>query len=604
MIFQKYINDIGSFLLKILIKLNDYKAGIYIIFFCLYFFLYFTMTLPKLARDTDNNLVLSFIKNLKSKWIFLIPIGIFDLLGLISIIWTLVYYFKNKSKMSNFKELLFIAGPIAIVAILLFINILIFSNSLNFIAESKITKYIYFSILIPFYIIFISIFIYDINNQFNIEFFISLIILGIFWSEYMIIYFSSLFKIYFELKNNNFTLLTVNCFNDNNNEQFKNDNSNNNIQILQIEEKYGDNYLKTIGNIPVEFYNKNNKQYNDLILADFYYPGSYYTYLSDSPLNGTPDLKAIELALSKFKVRIIHLDIFSDKNDEYDPSAIPIVRCKNMAQGAKPLSLDDIFTLINKWAWITEEPNTLSYPFFLYLNFNFNADNESLNIKIYDLLIKYFSKYLVDKKYSFLGRNSSFNISMASIKECLGKIIIITSVYPTKTVLDELINASSNNLNTHFTLNVYKENYVTYDKVGISQDNDKTSLVSNSLTNFNIYYSDPNTNYKNNSQVKSGLYNPSFQDCAQYGIQATLMYLYVPDNNLNKWITFFKNKNNLDPVLKDESLRYKIKGNTTINSQDSVVGLQKPQKYCIIPGLISTEKSNLSGKVTNPSCNS
>lgn len=602
MIFQKYINDIGQFLLKILIKLNDFKAGIYIIFFGLYFLLYFTMTLPKLARDSDNNIILNFIKMLRSKNIFLIGLIIVDILMLTSIIGTLIYYFKNKNNMNNYKELLFIVSPVLIMAISLFFNILIFSDLFIFIADSKIVKYIYYTILIIFYVIFISIFLFNINQEYNCEFFISIIVLSIFLCEYIIIYFSSLHKIYYQLKNNNFTLLTMNCFNNANIEQYDN-NTISNTQISEIEEKYGDNYLKTIGSIPVEFYNKKYNQYQDLILADFYYPGSYYTYLSDSPLNGTPNLKAIELAISKFKVRIIHLDIFSDKNDEYDQTAKPIVRCKNMSKEAKPLKLDDVFSIINKWAWISNDSSNLCYPFFLYLNFNFNENNEGLFLKVYELLINFFSKYLVDKKYSFLGRNSSFNIAMASLKECLGKIIIISSIYPTKTVLDELINASSNNLNTHFTLNVYKENYINFDKVGISQDTDKTSLLNNSLTNFNIYYSEPNQNYKNINQVKSGLYNPSFQDCAQYGIQSTLMYLYVPDINLNKWITFFQKKNNLNPVLKDESLRYLNTPLSKINKQQEVLGLQKPQKYCVIPGLISTTKSNLSGSITNPSCN-
>lgn len=593
---------ISKYLLKFLNILNNNKAIIYIIFFAIYFFLYFSITLPKLARDSEHNIVFDFIKKFQSNKILLGVLGLMDLIFMVLIIVILKNYFKNKSNLNEFRELIYIISPISIMVIAFFINIFIFSNQLTFFSDSKIIKYIYYTILIIFYIMFISLFVYNINLQYNIEFFLSLILLTIFLMEYIIIYFSSLYKIYYELKNNNFTLLTTNCFNNNDMEEYKNSGGISNYQIKSIEEKYGDNYLKTIGSIPVEYYNKNYKQYQDLILADFYYPGSYYTYLSDSPLNGNPNLKAIELALSKFKVRIIHLDIFSDTNDEYDPKALPVVRCKNMAKGAKSLNIDDVFTLINKWAWITDD--IVSYPFFLYLNFNFNEDNEVLFLKIYDMLIKYFSKYFIDKKYSFIGRNSNFNISMASIKDCLGKIIIISNIYPTKTALDELINATSNNLNTHFTINLYKEDYVKYEKVGISQDNDKTNLLNNSITNINIYYTEPNSAYKNNNQVKSGLYNPSFQDCAKYGIQSTLMYLYVPDNNLNKWYNFFQTKNNLYPVLKDESLRYIKRPNNDINSQQAVIGLQKPQKYCVIPGLISTNKSNLSGSITNPSCNS
>ena len=191
---------------------------------------------------------------------------------------------------------------------------------------------------------------------------------------------------------------------------------------------------------------------------------------------------------------------------------------------------------------------------------------------------------------------------MATIKDCLNKIIIITDVYPTRTVLDELINASTNNLNNFFTMNEYKQQYIKYSTIGISQDNDKTTLVNNAKTNMNIYYTLPNPIYKNDNQAKAGLFNPSFQDCAQYGIQSTMMYLFVPDDNLNRWNLFFKNKNNLNPVLKDESLRF-IKGKpTVITPQNPVLGLQKPQKYCVIPGMLDTDKSNLSGSTTNSTC--
>jgi hypothetical protein len=135
----------------------------------------------------------------------------------------------------------------------------------------------------------------------------------------------------------------------------------------------------------------------------------------------------------------------------------------------------------------------------------------------------------------------------------------------------------------------------------MSQDNDKNKLLSESKTNISFYYSEPNESYKNNNQPKAGLFNPSFQDCAQYGIQGTLMYIFIPDDNLNKWNLFFKNKNNLDPVLKNESLRnVKTQNNQTIQN-DPIIGLQKPQKYCLAPSM-STEKSNLSNTVANSSC--
>jgi hypothetical protein len=226
------------------------------------------------------------------------------------------------------------------------------------------------------------------------------------------------------------------------------------------------------------------------------------------------------------------------------------------------------------------------------------------------MLLSNFSKYLMPKKYSFSGRNSTVPISQATIEESLNKIIITTNIYPTQSVLDELINSSTNNLNSNFQLNLYKESYVFYDKVGISQDNDKNKLVNNSKKNLNFYYTKANVVYSNNSQDKAGLYNPCFQDIAQYGIQGTLMYLFVPDDNFKNWFNFFKNKNNLDPVLKEESLRDVTEQTPVIKTPDPMIGLQAPQKYCLInktiPGLVpetlSTYKSNITNGQTNSTC--
>ena len=81
------------------------------------------------------------------------------------------------------------------------------------------------------------------------------------------------------------------------------------------------------------------------------------------------------------------------------------------------------------------------------------------------------------------------------------------------------------------------------------------------------------------------------------------MYIFLPDENLNNWVSFFKNKNNFDPVLKDELLRLVDNQTPIIKEQDPMIGLQKPQKYCLIPGMMATNKSNLSTKNVNISCN-
>ena len=128
-------------------------------------------------------------------------------------------------------------------------------------------------------------------------------------------------------------------------------------------------------------------------------------------------------------------------------------------------------------------------------------------------------------------------------------------------------------------------------------------MVTNSKTNL-FFYKTESLNDKPDIvkyQDKYGMYNPSFQYCAQYGIQGTLMNLFIPDDNLNKWYMFFKNTNNMNPVLKDESLRLVQSQKKEIIKQNPVLGFQAPQKYCLGQGM-ETNKSNISGNLTNNSC--
>jgi hypothetical protein len=64
---------------------------------------------------------------------------------------------------------------------------------------------------------------------------------------------------------------------------------------------------------------------------------------------------------------------------------------------------------------------------------------------------------------------------------------------------------------------------------------------------------------------------------------------------------YFKNKNNMNPILKDESLRLVKKNTKEIVKQNPVLGFQKSQKYCLGPGMV-TNKSNVSDNPTNNSC--
>jgi hypothetical protein len=147
----------------------------------------------------------------------------------------------------------------------------------------------------------------------------------------------------------------------------------------------------------------------------------------------------------------------------------------------------------------------------------------------------------------------------------------------------------------------YKPQYISFGESGLSQDFDKTILLNKTKTSLNFFYSKPNKDYHNKNQYKSSLFNPNFQDCAQYGIQGTFMNMFLPDTTFNNWYQYFQNINNGNPVLKDEILRYLKKEPIEIIPQNPLLGFKNPQTFCVSPQ-IKIQSSNISKTATNTSC--
>ncbi len=313
--------------------------------------------------------------------------------------------------------------------------------------------------------------------------------------------------------------------------------------------------LKYMYDVPIQYYNNNTQQFEDLCIRDFYYLGSYYSYLASSPENGTPSLDALKGVINDFNCRIIHLDIYSSLPDAlYSSAANPIVRCEKMNGDAKPLKLEDCLKIINKYAW---NDNEKSLPLFLYLRFN-DKNNKYIYQKTYQYIDEYLGKYLVDKIYGFNERNHLFPISGLPIKEAFGKALILTNVYPTYTILDEIINCNIEDKLSSIKMKEFKKDYIIYDDRGLLIDYTKNELITDNRKNINFFYTLPNNSFKDDAktQSKAGLFNPNFNEVAKYGGQSALMYVYVPDNNMENALKFFKEYPK-EIILKAPFLRFK-----------------------------------------------
>ena len=361
-IMTTIMNNIYTFLINTLKKIDNIKSFVYILFFLFYFILYYIITLIESLKETQNNFLYYLFRILFFNKIAFYTIITFDILYIAYICYILYYSFTQiNDNTPNITKLKIIVPTILITAIIVFFNVLTFAIFLFFISNNKVFKIIYEIIANIFYIMFLSLFIFNINEPINIELYIAIEILLLFTIQNIILCSSNIYRTHANLQKDDFTLLTVNCTTKISTENFS---STNNIQLNELSKKYGPTYIKTMGNIPVSFFNKNINDYQDLVLADFYYPGSYYSYLSTSPLNGIPNIEALKICLNDYKCRIIHIDIFSDNPNEYDPNSNPVVRCKNMKPGSEALNFDDVLNLINKYIWLNDDPNNLSYPLF------------------------------------------------------------------------------------------------------------------------------------------------------------------------------------------------------------------------------------------------
>lgn len=597
--YEKTFKKYKEMLIDAAIYYNSINIQFYLTFFTIFFFSYFTLT-SKYINSAFENI---YEKGKNNKWFL---IWYYGGLGILFLGYCYYYYLNKDNLKDEYVRLKLIVSGIFLL--FTFFNITqVFLKYLSIYLPDIVLRILlgFFLIFcIIFFVIYLTMFLLNINKKYNVEATISILLLLLFYSinEANVQYNKN--SVYESLKKHDFNYATLNCFVNNRNESYNNSNSGP-IYINQLLKDKGADYLEFKNGIPIKFRNDKLGITQDLILADFYYPGAYKPFLGDTPLNGSPDEEALIKSLTFYKLRVITLDIYSDRNDEFDPDVMPVVKVKDMKKGSKPLQLQKCFDIINEHAWIPNNNNTIAYPFFLILEFHFDDGNNLLYDKIRNLINDNFKKYLMPNNYNFNGYNGTQFLGKAKMKDCLGKIIIITNKYPVGP-LNEFVNCSvgEKSPNNSITLNEYTQDMVNYDSTGVSQKFDKTKFTSDSKTKISFFYTNPNVEYKNDDQSKAGLFNPKFQDIAQYGAQGTLMHLFLPDPNLNKWYIYFKNKSNLDPILKDELLRETNPNNSEIKQQDEIKGIGKTQKYCMLGNsdYMTSEKTNIGTGSQNNSC--
>ena len=269
-------------------------------------------------------------------------------------------------------------------------------------------------------------------------------------------------------------LLSDNCFK---NYDYNSNKISNYNTLSKLKESFNERDLSLY---PYKYKNEIFKKDFDLYIKDFYWKFSYKTYLSGGIKNGIPSYDAIKNIITNHKVRGIHFDVYNSDKNTGNEKSYPVIRSDEIHKEFKPLDFYHSLEIVNKYGWATNEP------MILYLTFNFIEDPVLYN-KIYHAIMEIFSKKIIDKKYSFNGRNNEFPVNKIKMSDAMGKdergrLILITNRYPTNSKLDEIINGVvSDNVISNISIDRYSEDMYQYS--GLSIKYPKQTLIDNNREN-------------------------------------------------------------------------------------------------------------------------
>jgi hypothetical protein len=331
------------------------------------------------------------------------------------------------------------------------------------------------------------------------------------------------------------------------------------------------NYQTKWNDIDTQYFNQYFQENMDLKIADFYWASSRKSYLPVGESWDFPAYQAIEKVLAS-GARLIHLNVYWQGDSVIDPNAIPVVRNNTISPFAKPLQFKKCLEVIrtNAWKWNSE------YPLILYLEMGTDVldtsgqpvYNKVCFNQIGKQIMEVFSDKLINKIYGFNGRDNKYTLGQIPISAILGKIAIMTNVYPATAALNEITHGVANDQQQFNKLIPYSsvnQNYgglrsTLQDKKAVIQHNFKYLSLVNPVSEKSLF---------NFLEPKDDIYNISPQEAWNFGCQMVMMNYQLLDENLKIYLQKF---NNASLVLKPEKLRYIPKPPPKIKSQS-------PQNY-------------------------
>lgn len=304
----------------------------------------------------------------------------------------------------------------------------------------------------------------------------------------------------------------------------------------------------------------------DLKLCDYYISGSYKSYI---PCGYTADIQSYDAIKKVLKMggRVIHLDLYSNESLE-NPSVEIRVEKPMKGEFNKPLQFEKVCELISKNAWLGN-----NYPLFLYIDINFT--DKYLYQQMAKYILKCFKNRLMSQKYGF----KRYNIGQISIKDALGRVIIILNKYPNDGLLDELTNEATSDKHEYLKIMNYTDANIDYGGIKATET-DVSFIINYNKFNMTFCKHDPEHKYDNVVTFKNDIDNIDSSDPRKYGIQSVLAYFNKNDEYIKDYLNYFKK---CSFVVKPDNLRYIPKPKKPLKKQDK--RLYYTPKSTTVPGI-------------------
>jgi hypothetical protein len=332
--------------------------------------------------------------------------------------------------------------------------------------------------------------------------------------------------------------------------------------------------------LPLTYYNPSYQINKPTLACHFQYLGSYYTGCIGGINECLVSMNAIKRIIEK-GYRVFHFKIDASFTYQFNSSHTyftlfsktphPIIMTPfplNKNNITTPVLLwKDVVICLRDYLWMNQSFKQL--PCYLYLELSQDVlNNLDMMNMVYEPILQFLGNKIIPKKYGFAGRNGIVPISQAPISDLIGKVVLFSNIYPTRTPYDEVIHGCFQKDDVYSPLHLYMETmeqnggYKT--QVNLNNPEDTYITLSQQLVAIAPQVKE-NINANPTIQPFTDIYNPPGIDALSYGVSIIFVHVQYPDKKLHTLYSWFAKSNNTIRIKPDTIELYRSYYSNTSN---------------------------------------